>query len=264
MMMVMMMMMVMVMVMVIPSHARENCVIVTAHRGLNIGIPENSVASFEGAVRVGADRVELDVRPTRDNILINFHDDTLDRTTNCSGEVLQYDYEYIYNNCILDDEPSFNGTVQRVPTIADMAALAKRYSIGLYLDFKAGVLRDLLDTVYDVEDAWLHSYGSVAFMTQSRNLYPEFPIVGTSAGPAETNFYLNLFSPPPQAFQIPNSDDIDVDNINLIHTVGSEVWQNCLGERETEEAWLAAIEAGVDAIQTDRPEQLIAFLNQIC
>jgi glycerophosphoryl diester phosphodiesterase len=47
---------------------------VFAHRGLHREVPENSVAAFLAAGRVGADGVELDVRRTRDGALVVHHD----------------------------------------------------------------------------------------------------------------------------------------------------------------------------------------------
>ena len=53
-----------------------------AHRGLydnKRGIPENSLAAFERAIRAGYG-IELDVRETRDHVLVVHHDETLERS----------------------------------------------------------------------------------------------------------------------------------------------------------------------------------------
>jgi glycerophosphoryl diester phosphodiesterase len=47
---------------------------VIAHRGASAAFPENTVAAFEGAGRLGADWVELDVRRTADGLLAVHHD----------------------------------------------------------------------------------------------------------------------------------------------------------------------------------------------
>jgi glycerophosphoryl diester phosphodiesterase len=48
---------------------------VIAHRGAwGSGVPENSLASFERAIDLGADMIEFDVRRTRDRELVVFHD----------------------------------------------------------------------------------------------------------------------------------------------------------------------------------------------
>lgn len=45
-----------------------------AHRGASRREPENTVAAFRRAAEVGADAVELDVRRTRDGVLVVHHD----------------------------------------------------------------------------------------------------------------------------------------------------------------------------------------------
>jgi glycerophosphoryl diester phosphodiesterase len=47
---------------------------VAAHRGYAAGAPQNTIAAFTNAIDVGADMVEFDVRRTRDDELIVFHD----------------------------------------------------------------------------------------------------------------------------------------------------------------------------------------------
>lgn len=54
---------------------------IIAHRGASGVAPENTTASIEAAIDGGADVVEIDVQRTRDGRLVNFHDCTLDRTT---------------------------------------------------------------------------------------------------------------------------------------------------------------------------------------
>ena len=58
-----------------------------AHRGSKGTHPENTLASFREAVRVGSDGIELDVHLTKDGHLVVIHDETVDRTTNGTGEI---------------------------------------------------------------------------------------------------------------------------------------------------------------------------------
>jgi len=48
--------------------------LIYAHRGLHVAARENTVAAFEGAVALGVDGVELDVRRTVDGALVVHHD----------------------------------------------------------------------------------------------------------------------------------------------------------------------------------------------
>jgi glycerophosphoryl diester phosphodiesterase len=54
---------------------------VLGHRGARHCLPENTMAAFEGALREGADGVELDVRLTADREVVVIHDLRLERVT---------------------------------------------------------------------------------------------------------------------------------------------------------------------------------------
>ncbi|KAI0080853.1 PLC-like phosphodiesterase [Panus rudis PR-1116 ss-1] len=59
------------------------------HRGASAAYPENSLASFEAAIRDGADGIESDVHISLDDIVVMFHDPSLERTTNGIGLIRQ-------------------------------------------------------------------------------------------------------------------------------------------------------------------------------
>lgn len=63
---------------------------VFAHRGSAGTHPENTMAAFIEAYKVGADGIELDVQLTKDNKLAVIHDGTVDRTTNGKGKVRDF------------------------------------------------------------------------------------------------------------------------------------------------------------------------------
>ncbi|MCK0189604.1 hypothetical protein MWU84_06500 [Arenibacter sp. F20364] len=60
---------------------------ICAHRGANETHPENTLAAFEEAIKLGAQMIELDVQMTKDNQLVIMHDDKVNRTTNGRGLV---------------------------------------------------------------------------------------------------------------------------------------------------------------------------------
>jgi len=60
---------------------------VIGHRGAAAFAPENTLPSFEHAVEVGADAVELDLHRSADGHLMVTHDPTLPRTTDGIGSV---------------------------------------------------------------------------------------------------------------------------------------------------------------------------------
>lgn len=57
------------------------------HRGAKGHVAENTLASFQKALEMGADGIELDVHVCATGELVVIHDFTVDRTTNGSGEV---------------------------------------------------------------------------------------------------------------------------------------------------------------------------------
>ncbi len=61
--------------------------IIIAHRGAAVHAPENTIVSFELAVSLGADAIELDAKLSADGEIVVFHDATLERTTNGSGRL---------------------------------------------------------------------------------------------------------------------------------------------------------------------------------
>jgi len=70
---------------------------VCAHRGANETHPENTIAAFKEAIRLGAHMIEFDVRMTKDKKLVIMHDKTVDRTTNGSGAVSELTLKKIKN-----------------------------------------------------------------------------------------------------------------------------------------------------------------------
>ncbi len=72
-----------------------NTVTITAHRGASIEAPENTLAAFELAINEGADVVELDVRETKDHVIIVQHDETFKRTIGFDKKVGDMTYDEI-------------------------------------------------------------------------------------------------------------------------------------------------------------------------
>ncbi len=87
-----------------------------AHRGFHNEVaPENSLAAFSRSIEAGF-AIELDVRLTKDNEVIVFHDDSLKRMTSAGGLVNQY---------ILTSLKSLklHGSSERIPTLKEVLTL---------------------------------------------------------------------------------------------------------------------------------------------
>jgi glycerophosphoryl diester phosphodiesterase len=65
------------------------------HRGARAYEPENTIRSFKKAIELGVDAIELDVRKTKDNVVVVIHDANIKRTTNGEGLVSELSLEQI-------------------------------------------------------------------------------------------------------------------------------------------------------------------------
>ena len=65
----------------------DNMPKIIAHRGGCADLPDNTLVAFRQAKQYGARMVEFDVQLTLDGVPIILHDDTLDRTTDGTGNV---------------------------------------------------------------------------------------------------------------------------------------------------------------------------------
>jgi len=107
-----------------------------AHRGAMDSHPENTLAAFRQAVRLGAHMIEFDVQLTQDNQLVIMHDDTVDRTTNGKGKVSQLTLAQLKEL----DAGSFKSAQfknERIPTLQETLAVMPE-NIWLNVHLKGG------------------------------------------------------------------------------------------------------------------------------
>lgn len=76
-----------------PSLAEK--IMVTSHRGAGGMAPENTLASIGKGLESRADRIEIDVRQTKDKVIVCMHDANIDRTTDGKGLVSDLTYNQI-------------------------------------------------------------------------------------------------------------------------------------------------------------------------
>jgi glycerophosphoryl diester phosphodiesterase len=105
---------------------------VIAHRGGTVHAPENTLAAFRAAIEKGASWLEFDVQMTRDGELVVIHDVTVNRTTDGTGAVRDMTLAQIR---ALDA-----GAGERVPTLAEVVALARAHGVGILPETKAAHL----------------------------------------------------------------------------------------------------------------------------
>lgn len=100
---------------------RPTCI---AHRGGSGIAPENTLAAFEKAIRIGAPWAELDVRASRRGALVVIHDRSLERTTNGSGQVSDFTLKELQSlNAGSHFSPKFAG--ERIPAFNEVLKAAR-------------------------------------------------------------------------------------------------------------------------------------------
>lgn len=128
-------------------------VFIVAHRantrkGINEKIPENSLEIIQTAIESGVvDMVELDVRPTKDGVLVLMHDASVARTTNGNGLVSDMTYAQI-QELDMNRENDKVTTGIKVPTLKQAFELCKgKLYINLDIHDKNVPIGDLADLI---------------------------------------------------------------------------------------------------------------------
>jgi glycerophosphoryl diester phosphodiesterase len=106
-----------------------------AHRGGSLLAPENTLAAFRNALTMPVDAIELDVQMSRDGQLIVFHDATVERLTDGTGNILDLDFAYLRS---LNAAAHFQDgwpQAEQMPTLAEVLKLAKG-RVQVYIEIK--------------------------------------------------------------------------------------------------------------------------------
>ena len=126
----------------------KNNIYVAAHRGWCSKYPENTMAAFKAAIELGVDQIETDVRITKDGELVLMHDNTVDRTTNGSGRVIDMTLAELKS---LDA-----GNGEKVPTFLEFMELVKNHpTLTLDLELKIYPYDEFEELSYEVCDRTL-------------------------------------------------------------------------------------------------------------
>lgn len=110
---------------------------VWAHRGAAGYAPENTLESFELAVRQGADGVELDVQMTKDGELVVVHDEKIDRVSNGSGFVKDFSLKELKELNFNRTHPEYAHV--QIPTLQEVYELLKPTGVSINVELKTGV-----------------------------------------------------------------------------------------------------------------------------
>jgi len=239
-----------------PAQTRH--VVAIAHRGEHLHHPENTMPAFEEAVRLGADYIEVDVRTTADGKLVLSHDATVDRCTNGTGEVAKMTFEQVRAlDAGIKKGPEFAGT--KVPAFDEVLDYA-RGKINIYVDVKQVTAKELVAHIVDHGMAGHVVIYSGRISKEIQELNPQLKIMPESGSVAMVQRIVAELHPPVIAF---GAGDWKPEIIKLAKDSGAALYVDRQGgDTDNPESWQAAIDAGADGIQTDRPGELVAFLRE--
>ncbi|MBQ3820636.1 MAG: glycerophosphodiester phosphodiesterase family protein [Bacteroidales bacterium] len=272
-------------------------VVVACHRGDWRNFPENSIPAIESIIRMGADIMELDLKMTKDSVLVLSHDGTVTRCTNFSS--------------VFKNEPGKSARVKDL-TLEEIKRLSLKRAHNIAIDtLHMPTLREALlcckGRICVNVDQGYEFYDEVLAVTEELGVTDQILIKGKKpievVAAHEAKYPHNMMYMPivdiqrpsgielfnsyleqgvvPLAYEVcwQNNDDTAFDDAcRKILDQGSKIWVNtiwaslCGGYgNDDDAAYVAAdpgdvyqqyLDKGVSMIQTDRPELLIGWLTK--
>ena len=262
-------------------------VVVISHRGDWRNYPENSIPAIESIIRMGVDMMELDVKMTKDSVLILMHDKTIDRMTNGKGKVSDITYDSLMTFKMRRAHNVVTDTI-KVPTLRE-ALLCCKDRILVNVDHAYPYYKEIVELTEE-----LGVTGQVLMkgksnldkvnedMAKHEHNLLYMPIIDINKPKGQA-----LFAEYQERGVVPMAYEVcwqypgeDIDQcIAAVRESGAKLWVNtiwaslCGGYGNDDDAALAAadpadvyaqyIEKGFTMIQTDRPELLISYLRSI-
>ena len=126
--------------------------LVTSHAACRGHAPENTLAGIEAALRLGADAIEIDVHCTSDGVPVLIHDETVDRTTDGTGNIHEMPFDVVraLDAGARQFAPKFQGA--KIPTLAEVIDLTKGKAL-LQIEIKQAGIEEQVAEVVRAADA---------------------------------------------------------------------------------------------------------------
>lgn len=232
---------------------------ILAHRGASAYAPENTMEAFRLAVEQQADGFEIDINLTKDGEIVVIHDDSIDRTSDGKGDITHYTLSELkkFNfNKGFEDQYATAG----IPTLREVLELVKEHDLYLNIEVKdilskmnlyAGLGSAAAELVreYGLTENVIFSSFNHASMVRLKEEYPEMrTALLYIAGLYEGEKYAKLANADalhPVFFGVNRS------NVEQAQAAGIQVNAWTVNEQEHIRMMM---DAGVDAIITDRPD----------
>ena len=259
-------------------------VVVVAHRGDWRNYPENSLEAIESVIRMGVDVMELDLKMTRDSVLVLCHDWTIDRTTTGSGAVSDFTFAEL-QRFDLKRGHGIGKPGVKMPSLRQALELCRGrivVNVDQGYDYYDKVLA-LTEELGMTEQVLIKSGRPREEVEKRLAQYPRnmmyMPVLTISeqGNMSLFNGYADA-AKPPLAFELcfgTLSERVS-SAARRAQQVGSKIWVNTIwgslcGEHDDDRAFDSAnpdevygpiLDLGTSIIQTDRPEFLIKYLEQ--
>ena len=223
---------------------------IVVHRGANALAPENTVASAYAALEHGATWVEVDVRVSKDGVLYNLHDATLDRTTDGHGplaDMLSHDVDKLDAGSWFSD--AFRGT--RLPRISEMLD-SLRGKCHVFFDVKQGTpLATLVQLVREkgFADKSFFWFGDEQMLKEFIGLAPEMKIKVNAATVKRLRYWRRICRP---SYVEIAPERITPRFLRYCHRRGIRVMAAC--QEDDTSQFALVIEKHADMVNLDRPE----------
>jgi glycerophosphoryl diester phosphodiesterase len=228
---------------------------ISAHRGNASSAPENTLAAFKNAIKAGAHFIEVDVRTTKDGILMIMHDANLERTTNGKGAFKLYDAKYLKT---LSAGKGYSDSFEneKIPTLEESCQLIYEWNLThkaktfFYIDAKDVEPKPLLSILkkYNLEANSVF-YGTDDFLHRLKMEFEGAKLLPALKNPNEIIEKFNKLKP--FAFDA-SWLSLTKEMVDEIHRLGVKVFTDLLGPLDTEINYMKARDMGLDLIQTDR------------
>ncbi len=239
-------------------------VLVCAHRGLKAFAPENSLPAVRGAVELGLDLVEVDVRETADDRLVIMHDETVDRTTDGTGRVDELTFDQIRALVLhTSDFPGFTGE-DFVPTLEEVLDVVRGRSL-VYLDMKTDRV-DLLVPVIQAsaaQDFVLVYSGNLAKLEAILAADPTIHVFPSADDIAGLEAIMLVMDPG----LVEMGGDLDLAFSQRAHELGVKVSRDTMTRDLSvmvmcdPSYWDLYLEAGIDVLQTNWPQYMLPYVK---
>lgn len=238
---------------------KATTVLIAAHRAVHHEFPENSIPAIQQTIEQGVHIIEIDVRVTLDGIPVIMHDQTIDRTTNGSGDIETLTYPELQKLFLVHDGKM---TSNKIPTLEEVLRMT-RGKVLVDLDMKTDKVNKVLEVVEKTEakDHVFFFDSDFDILEQIQQADEDYMIMPRAYSYHMADSAIQRFSPQVVHIDFSFYDD---QTVKLIKSHQARVWINALGDPDdaiqqgkTRKAAAALTAHGANIIQTDYPEELV-------